>query len=286
MRIQRRLYFRFMILLWVLALNTTTNVKAGDFIHVFSLNELQILILSYLSAEDIFSLMEALNIGIYQSMSISIKNNLCKKVNAFNMDYISPLLWRECEDQKQGWHNYKAFTSWFREFEDEFDDLDANDHIRGVPLFGMVEYKPLISISKENIRFVISYVWISPRIENTWHVFGEMIDGSVFYFNSECCYTGFSEYGIGLLWLAPTWDSLLQHISESEIAIFISSLNLDDVAKKILAYSRSTDSLDCTDVYSYFLQTLTLKDEYESYKAQIEFENQNLDSKNLPSYIN
>lgn len=282
MLIHIRLYFRFMILLWVLALNATTKVKASDFFQVLILPELRLLILRSFSVKDLFSLMEALNVGIYQSISIVIKNDLCNRVNAFDLNYIDPLLWRECEDQNHGWRNYRAFTNWFC----EYDRSELNNHIRGVPMYGMVEYKPLVRVSKENIKFVISYVWIGPYVENIWHVFGEMMDGSVFYFNSKCCYTGFSAWGDGLVILAPTWDSLLQNMSESEIEIFILYLNLDDFSKEILAYSRSKKYSDCTEIFSYFLQTLMLKDEYESYKAQVKFENQELDSKNLPSYIN
>lgn len=284
-----RSYFIFAILTTVLALNATTKVHAGDF-RILNLYEIRVLILCHLSAKDLLSLMEALNIGVYQSVSMHIKNDLCDKVNALNIDYIPPTLWRECEDQEQGWHDYRAFTYWFSEYEDDFDDVfyyqEINDHIRGVPMPGMIEYKPLVSVAIENIKFVISYVWIGPRADNIWHVFGELIDGSAFYFNSECCYTGFTAWGAGLVRLAPTWSCLIQNMSESEIENFISSLNLDDFSKDILTHSRTAKSSDCTEVFSYFLQTLMFKDEYESYEAQIRFEEQEIDSKKPPSYIN
>lgn len=286
MLIHIRSYFVFAILLLVLTLSATTKANAGDFFRVLSIPTLRALILSYFSAKDIFSLMEALDIGVYQSISLFIEDDLYNRISAFNLDYIEPFLWRECEDQDQGWHDYRAFTHWFCESEDEFDDLEINSHIRGVPMHGMIEYKPLVKIAKENIKFVISYVWIRLGDENIWHVFGEMIDGSAFYFNSECCYSGFPEYGNGLVWIAPTWDSLLENMSESEIEIFISALNLDDLSKDILLHKKTANPSDYTEAFSYFLQTLILKDEYESYKKQIRFENQALDSKKLPSYIN
>ncbi|WP_252178271.1 hypothetical protein [Endozoicomonas sp. 4G] len=284
--IRIRLYFIFTIFLSVLALGGTTKVNAGGFFQVLDQGKVRGVILSYLSARDLFSLMEALNIGAYQRISMLIKHDLYNRVNAFNLDYITPLLWRECEDQEHKWHDYRAFTHWFHEFEDEFDYPEINDHIRGVPMPGMIEYKPLVSIAIENIKFVISYTWIMAGNENEWHVFGEMVDDSVFYFKSECCYTGFTAWGTGLIWLAPSWDYLLQNMSESETEIFISSLNLDDLSKDVLIHSKAVESSECKELFSYFLQTLMLKDEYESYKAQIRFEHQKLDSKKLPSYIN
>lgn len=72
MLIHIRPYFIFAILTTALALNATTKVHAGDF-RILNLYEIRVLILSYLSAKDLLSLMEALNIGVYQNVSMHIK---------------------------------------------------------------------------------------------------------------------------------------------------------------------------------------------------------------------
>ncbi len=83
---------------------------------------------------------------------------------------------------------------------------------RGVPQPGMIAYET----ECRDIKRVFSYQK-GENEETDWIMSGELEDGSVFYFQGSCDYTGFDCQGGGKMILAPRWDNLLDHLADAEL---------------------------------------------------------------------
>ena len=116
----------------------------------------------------------------------------------------------------------------------EFYDLDEkpeNIAVTGFPLPSMQEYRTELSINKSNIRYVLSCRDGHSDYDPALHAFGSLMDGSIFML-----FTTFRESSpiMGHVYLASSWEHMLNNLARHELRIFINHLDLSDDHKNQL----------------------------------------------------
>lgn len=94
---------------------------------------------------------------------------------------------------------------------------------RGCPQPGMYEYKT----ECQDIARVFSYQK-GVNGEDSWIMYGELEDGSVFHFRGSCDFTGFECQGGGVMIIAPNWENLFDNFTDLDLQYFIDNLNKEN----------------------------------------------------------
>ncbi|WP_419832131.1 hypothetical protein [Endozoicomonas atrinae] len=149
----------------------------------------------------------------------SITDNIIDKAKTRYIQNITP----EEIDRDVYMDNY-AYTSYINDV--------GSWQTRGTPQPGMTEY----STECKDIDKVFSYQE-GENDGDSWIMFGELKDGSVFHFSGSCDYTGFDCEGGGMMIVAPNWEDLFNHTIDVDLSNFVDNMyedNLTELAKKLL----------------------------------------------------
>ena len=135
------------------------------------------------------------------------------------------------EIAKDEWMDNYAYTSFLRN--------EGDWEARGCPQPGMHEYKT----ECREIARVFSYQE-GENEEESWIMFGELVDGSVFHFTGGCNYTGFDCQGGGEMVIAPNWENLFDNLTHNDFENFIKNMNTNNSPELTKTLDKLTGNID------------------------------------------
>ncbi|WP_257284270.1 hypothetical protein [Endozoicomonas sp. SESOKO1] len=136
-------------------------------------------------------------------------------------DRVKNIVFTPLEIDESSWNLDYAWSSYLADI--------GSWETRGTPQPGMTAY----TTDCREIKRVFSYQE-GENDEDSWIMFGEFQDGSVYKFRGDCGYTGFDSNNDsgGELLIAPDWKNLFDNLTEYDIGTFIENLNKNSVELK------------------------------------------------------
>lgn len=118
-------------------------------------------------------------------------------------------------------------------------DNEGDWYVSGCPQPGMYEYT---TECREIVR-LFSYQE-GKNDSDSWIMFGELKDGSVFHFEGSCDYTGFDCQGGGQMVIAPDWENLIDNLTYGDLIAFVKNMNPENSSELTGALSKLLENRD------------------------------------------
>ena len=137
------------------------------------------------------------------------------------------------EIDPEAWKSDRAYEAFLSD--------EGDWEVRGCPQSGMIEYKT----ECREIARIFSYQE-GENEEIEWIMCGELKDGSVFFFNGGCSFTGFDYGSGGVMTIAPHWENLFDNLVDQNIHDTTKNMNKEnspELTKTLSNLYGNTDEL-------------------------------------------